>query len=265
MNFDINTLINGLKDELSLDGKVKVFEDGKELNSTHTTERVKPEALTKQFLIEPIIDTLELSRLPEKGFDCPDGIKRSVDYYLKNTKGTKFLCEAKPLNAELFLKTPDGAVNQILGLFKLAEVKEDYEFGIATDGIKWIFVDKNARIAYRLDIRENFSIIKKILIGQQEVLLSKIEEEISKKFYEWYNALLNGGTYKNHENKLKKISTANCLVENIIFVPNRNDQEQIAQTILDRLIFIKFLQSKKIIGYDIFEYLSKLDETRLND
>jgi hypothetical protein len=93
----------------------------------------------------------------------------------------------------------------------------------------------------------------------------KIEEEISKKFYGWYNALLHGGKYKDHENKVRTISAKDCLVENIIFVPKPEDRENIAQTIMDRLIFIKFLQSKGIIKNDILEYLLKLDENILNE
>ncbi|NYZ75546.1 N-6 DNA methylase, partial [Candidatus Micrarchaeota archaeon] len=265
MDTDVEKFIDNLKTNLNLDGRKRVFEDGEVLQSSHLIEKADPEAVTKEFIIEPLARKLNLEKLPEKHFQGIRGEQRKVDYRLRNNKKLSFLLEAKPVNTDLFDKSPDGGVNQIKGLFRLAEVKEGYEFGIATDGIQWIFIDKSARIAYHLSITKDFSKIKEILTGEKEVSVEKIEEEISKKFYVWYNALLHGGSYKDHNNKTKRISANDCLVKNILFVDNSEDKERIAQTILDRLIFIKFLQSKGIIGQDILEYLSELDENRLND
>ena len=45
---------------------------------------------------------------------------------------------------------------------------------------------------------------------------------------------------------------------------NEEDIGQIAQLILNRLIFIKFLQSKGIIKKDVLDYLARLREEELN-
>jgi len=264
MNEEINKLIENLKEHLTLDGKERVFEKNLPLQSSYLIEKSDPEAVTKTLLIEPIIEKLNLGKLPEIHFKSIEKLRR-VDYRLKNEENILFLVEAKPLNSDLFEKSPSGAVNQIKGLFTLAEVKENYQFGIATDGILWIFIDKNAKIIYKLSIKENFEHIKELLIGKEEVSSEMVEEEISKKFYDWYNALLHGGKYKDHNNKVKMISTKDCLVENILFVPKLEEREQIAQTITDRLIFIKFLQSKKIVNYDVLDYLANFDESILNE
>lgn len=265
MDSDVKRLLEKFKEELTLDGRKKVFEDGYKLSTDFMKQKSDPEAFTKEFLIEPIIRKFNLSKLPERHFRGIRQDLRKVDYLLKNQKGKAFLAEAKPLNSDLFDKSVHGAVNQIKGLFRLAEVQKNYEFGIATDGLKWIFIGKNSKVVFQYDLRDDLDKIKEILIGKEEVSSERVEEEISKKFYIWYNALLHGGKYKDHENKTRTISNKDCLVENILSVSNPEDREQIAQTIMDRLIFIKFLQSKEIVGYDILDYLLKLDENILNE
>ncbi|MDI6810645.1 MAG: TaqI-like C-terminal specificity domain-containing protein [archaeon] len=173
-----------------------------------------------------------------------------------------FLVEAKPLNADLE-KGRDSGINQIKGLFKLGEVQKNYAFGVATDGLRWIFIDKNEEIVSDLSLEDHFDQITDFLVGKEKVVSPKTEEEISKKFYDWYNALLHGGRYKDHENKPKTISEEDCMVKNVVSVKDLEEREQIAQVVTNRLIFIKFLQSKGIIGEDILNYLSEVKEDEL--
>ena len=257
----VDTLIKDIKERLTLDGKNRVFKEGKELRSEFMNEEAEPEAFTREFLIDKIFSTLELEKLPEKKIEDSRGL-RSVDYRIKS-KERIFLVEAKPLNADLFEKSRDGGVNQIKGLFKLAEVKENYDFGVATNGLRWIFIDRTGKIVDDLRLEADFAQIKKFLVGKEKVISPKTEEEISKKFYDWYNALLHGGRYKNHENKQKTVAEDDCLVSNIIGVKDLEEREQIAQVVMNRLIFIKFLQSKGIIGEDILRYLAETKEDML--
>jgi hypothetical protein len=257
----VDDLIREIKERLTLDGKNRVFKEAKGLSSEFMKEKAEPEAFTKEFLIDKILDKLELEKLPEKSFETPKG-HRSVDYRIKSKKGM-FLVEAKPLNANLFEKSKDGGVNQIKGLFRLVEVKESYDFGVATDGLRWVFIDKNKEVVSDLKLEANFEQIKEFLVGKEKVISPETEEEISKKFYDWYNALLHGGRYKDHENKQKTVSEADCLVNNIIGVKDLEEKEQIAQVVMNRLIFIKFLQSKGIISEDILRYLSEVKEDLL--
>ena len=249
---------------LTLDGRERVLENSNKLASDSLIEKSDPEAFTAEFLIEPIFAILNIEKLPQKHFRGVRNDLRKVDYRLKH-KDLTFLAEVKPLNADLFEKGPDGAVNQIKGLFRLAEVKENYKFGIATDGLKWIFVDRNSRVVFQLNLVRDFSKIRTLLAGEEEVSTERIEEEISKKFYDWYNALLHGGNYKDHEDKARAISKKDCLVENIVSIQSEDQREQLAQTIMDRLIFIKFLMAKQIVKDDVLGYLSTLDESILNE
>lgn len=256
----VDTLLKDIEERLTFDSKNRVFNEGKELRSDFMKERAEPEAFTREFLIDKIFSALELEKLPEKYFEDARG-HRSVDYLIKSPRGM-FLVEAKPLNADLE-KGKDSGVNQIKGLFKLVEVKENYNFGVATNGLRWIFIDKNKKIVSDLKLEDDFEQIKEFLIGKEKVVSPKTEEEISKKFYGWYNALLHGGKYKDHENKQKTLSEEDCLVNNVIGVKDLEEREQIAQVVMNRLIFIKFLQSKGIIEEDVLKYLSEVKEDEL--
>jgi len=256
----VDYLIKDIKERLTLDGKNRVFNEGKELRSEFMNEEAEPEAFTREFLIDKILDALGLEKLPEKSFKTPRGY-RSVDYRVKS-KERMFLVEAKPLNADL-KKGRDSGVNQIKGLFRLVEVKENYDFGVATNGLRWIFIDKNKEIVSDRRLEEDFAQIKEFLVGKEKVVSPKREEEISKKFYDWYNALLHGGGYKDLENKTKTVSEADCVVSNVVEVKKLDEREQIAQVVINRLIFIRFLQSKGIIKEDILYYLSKIEEDLL--
>ena len=180
----------------------------------------------------------------------------------EESKRGMFLVEAKPLNADL-KKGKDSGFEQIRGLFTLAEVKENYDFGVATNGLKWVFIDRTGKVVDELGLEENFEQIKEFLVGIEKVVSPKSEEEISKKFYDWYTTLLHGGRYKDHENRVKTVAEADCLVSNVIGVKDLEEREQIAQVVMNRLIFIKFLQSKGIIGEDILRYLSEVKEDLL--
>jgi len=261
---NVDELLALFKDGVKFSYRQMIFDEKKELTSSHLEIKSDPEEYTKEMLIEPILDKFKLQIIKEVHFKGIKNETRKVDYYLKNSKGAKLLAEAKPFNADLNKKGPDGGINQIRWLFRLAKVKENYEFGVATDGIKWTFIDKDGVIVHTFDLRDDEKRIEEFLTGKVKVSSEKVEEEISKKFYEWYKALLHGGKYRDHENKLKSISPEVCLVENILLVKDKDEREQIAQTLINRLVFIKFLYSKDIIKFDILEYLSKFPEDILN-
>ncbi len=263
MEEELKEILEGIKSRLNLNGKNRVFNEGKKLIGEYMLESAEPEAFTKEFLISKLFRKLELEILLEKEFKTT-GSHRNADYRVKSEEGRIFLVEAKPLNGDLDSKKKDSGINQIIGLFRLVEVEKNYSFGVATDGLRWIFIDKIGNIVADLQLEEDFAKIQEFLVGGERVISSKTEEEISKKFYVWYNALLHGGRFKNHRNETDSISPQGCLVNNISGVRELDEREQIAQTVIDRLIFIKFLQSKGIIEKDILKNLSELSQEHLN-
>jgi len=241
-----------VKKKLTLEGKKRVFKDGHELTSYDLINRQEPEEFTREYFIDKILyELLKAESTGPKIFKTTDGTPRDVDYAVKYNSN-KLIIEAKPFNTDLYDKSPNSGVNQIKGIFRLGKVSDNYDYGIATNGLQWVFIKEENIEEY--NIITNFDIIKNYLIGKR--ILRKIKlEDISKKFYEEYNALLNG---------IKKISREDCLVNSIINVENLQDREEIAQITIDRLIFIRFLQSRKVIKKDILGFLYKLHEYELN-
>ena len=173
---------------------------------------------------------------------------RWVDYRVDIGK-KKYLLEAKALNVDLYDKSPDGAVNQIRRTFKMADVKEKYEGGIATDGRIWVFLDKDGNDRQKLDAQKDYDKIVKILNGDQTIRRDIRQEDISKKFYKQYREIVNGGG---------NIALEDCLTNSITNVVD-DDRKEIAQRIINRLIFIKMLQSRNIIKNDVINYVANIE------
>ncbi len=67
----------------------------------------------------------------------------------------------------------------------MTTIMEDIEASLRKkDGIKWVFVDKNGYIVYKLDMIKNKQRIKELL-GGTELSLEHVEEEISKMFLDF--------------------------------------------------------------------------------
>jgi hypothetical protein len=64
----INGLVNEIWEKLTPDGRNNVRNQNKPLKSVDLKEQSDPEAFTKHFLIERILDLLNLEILPEKQF-----------------------------------------------------------------------------------------------------------------------------------------------------------------------------------------------------
>lgn len=192
MHQKIDILIDLIQNKLTLEGKKRVFEQNKELKSNDLKDWQDPEEFTREFLIDKILyDIFKVERTGPKNFRTSDETPRKVDYAVKYNEH-RMLLEAKPINADLYEKSPRGAVNQIKGIFRLGEARDKYDFGIATDGLKWVFINKKRDVTDELTLEEDFSRIKRLILGEEKVTKIKLEE-ISKKFYEQYNDLLHGG------------------------------------------------------------------------
>lgn len=255
---EIKAIINEFYGKLTPTGRFKA-ENGKEIKSDHIVEKSEPEEFTKEFLLRKFIELFELETLPEKIFEAMGHI-RKCDYILKNKKDEKFLLEAKPLNANLFKDVNEGAVNQIKGLYDVHEVVQTYKYGIATDGIKWIFISDAKEVLEKFDIRKDFVKIFEIFNGIKEIISLNKEAEITKRFYNWYDALLHGGKYKDNDDKIRNIRKNDSLVENIYNVSKKEERKEIAQIIVNRLVFIKFIQKKGVIGFNLLNFLFNKDD-----
>ena len=251
-------------------GKYNVSVKHREIKTEYIKSRELPEAYTQTSLIEPTLKLLGIeSILPQREISFP-GIGRSdterrVDYAFTSKGGMEILMESKPFNADLRKNTKDGCLNQIKGIFRLAEVQKKYRFGIATDGKKYIIVDNEGDVIGEYDIVDDFNKIEKIINGAIDSENEKVKEEINKRFYDWYQALLIGGEYTDNERKKSKIEEKDALANSIDGGASYDQKRQLAQITIDRLIFIKFLQTKGIISHDILKYISGLSVDIINE
>ena len=252
------------QEALTLDGIARVMNGHEELNGSHLKVTAKPEEYTKDRLITPIL-TMVGCRIDfhEREFKALRKTPRFIDYDVTTVTGTKYFIEAKPLNAKLDKNDDQGALVQVIDAMRLAEVRDEYKLGIATDGYSWIFVNGKNKVVGTFDICNDFDIISSIL--KDEMTPQYDKEEISKKFYNWYHAILRGGSYKDRDGKTRKIDVADCLEEGgLTNVVSPESRRIIAQVIMNRLIFIKFLESRGIINFPIIDYLDEQDEYSIN-
>lgn len=259
----VKDILKQFKEGLTLDGRNKVFQNSCALTGADLKDHQNPEEYTKYRLIEPILQHLECKiDNKERHFEALSKHSRNVDYTITTKDGTRYIIEAKAFNADLFEKNVGGAVNQILDALKLVDVVKEFQFGIATDGQRWVFYNNERKQIANLTIESDFETITNILNKGQTISFDR--EAVSKKFYQWYSALLFGGKYRDNKNKSCTIAKEDSLVSSIMRVESEQSREKIAQTTIDRLIFIKFLESKGIIKNQIIHYLYTLEDERLN-
>jgi len=260
---DVRRILTNAKKKVKVDRRALIFSRKKRLSSEDLKTPQDPEEFTKKNIIEKVFDLLDVDySLGERRFRVPGGMRKAD--YGPSYGGLKFLVEAKPIGDDLWKRAKDGAVNQVKELFLLQEAREEYSFGVATDGLRWVFISNSGDFVAECDLERDFAAIENFITGKSAVRTQKKEAEITKRFYEWYNALLHGGSYRDLEGKRRTISEEDCLVNSILNVRSESDREEIAQVIVDRLIFIKFLQAKGIIKEDILAYLANLSEDVLN-
>ena len=260
---DVRRILTNAKKKVKIDRRAPIFSRKKRLSSEDLKTPQDPEEFTKKNIIEKVFDLLGVDySLGERRFRVPGGMRKAD--YGPSYGGLKFLVEVKPIGDDLWKRAKDGAVNQVKELFLLQEARENYSFGVATDGLRWVFISNSGDFVAECDLVKDFAAIENFITGKSAVRTQKKEAEITKRFYEWYNALLHGGSYRDLEGKRRTISEEDCLVSSILNVRSESDREEIAQVIVDRLIFIKFLQAKGIIKEDILAYLASLSEDVLN-
>jgi len=228
----------------------------------------KSEPFTREIIIDRLLDYLgfdSANRVSESELKQVFGYNKYPDYKLLSSPSLHILVEAEPLNSDIF-ETPGQGLYQVYDWLDRKKSKTDY--GIATNGFEWVLVqylveaDKKYEIK-RIDLRSFFvklldkevseDILKEIFtdfysyfsrktieaaINGYVKAQSEKREDISKKFYERYLEIIFG---VNRE--WEKIYD-HSLYDAIRNVNNSEDKKKIAQITVNRLIFIKFIESK---------------------
>lgn len=276
----VDTIYSNIKDKFVNFAKFHdvLFEESSYTN-VDLKDNQRPEEFTKENMIEPIFDFLGYERVGETTLLTPAG-NRDPDYVIrpKENDDTIFYVEAEPLNTDL--SSRNHGVAQVREWLISRASQTDY--AIATNGFEWILLKYDAasvgiKPILKIDLRPLFS--KKLeptisvndkeiekekllllhgeyisqLIGEYSILIEEKKEELSKRFYNDYVRYVFG--YDNDGNAVDGV----CL-RNKIIVPTsvtEDSRNLFSVVFMNRLIFIKFLEDRKIVPTNLLEDLQR--------
>ena len=252
--------------ETSLPDRVKREQilTGRVLTRDDIEFRKKPETVTEELIVIPILEFLGFVR--NKSYFRFTGATESesqkeCDLTLL-TEQEKILVESEPMGKNLFHK--NVGVNQLTGYLENKSFRSG--IGITTNGFRWILVKYNDEV-FKSDIVRDIDLLpvfKKMgglsaienpddllndflatflkeniinVVRKQELELTIARERVSKRFYDDYIKYVFGISEKYSHNY--------CLLDAI--EPAETDEDtkrSFAVTLMNRLIFIKFLEDR---------------------
>ncbi|QCJ47241.1 Eco57I restriction-modification methylase domain-containing protein [Haloprofundus sp. MHR1] len=284
----IEDIVRELRVRINSDDKLEALlrsnPGGNVLTSAATTEQEDPEPLTQRVVIEPLFEALDYPELSVEAGDFSPEYGQQADYSVSlrdfdKVDSNRLLIEAEPLNKPLHQEK--HGLGQVKGW--LEKDKFEADFGIATDGIRWILV-KYDRDTYRfdtlaeIDLQPVFLAAFENVTGQQVSLNEWVSEttqdilteyvrvfeynnylsiageagqvikakkqEITDEFYDDYVRLVFG--YREGEDE----PAARSLIGDGIDAPEDatgDDIRLFSVGLMNRLIFIKFLEDKRLV------------------
>lgn len=264
------------------------------LRSEMSTVNQDPEPLTQEAIIEPLLRTLGYEELiTEVGSAAPER-DRIADYAIQLDdpliESNQLLIEAEPMNKPL--ERRGHGTDQVQEWLRRRDFNSD--FGIATDGLRWIFIrhDPETHAHNRLadvglgnvflslfynltgpqvdavaalsedDIQSISDFIRafdranltSIAVEAHEII-RETQEEISEEFYDEYIRIV-FGVRESGDNRSPR-----SLVGDGVIPPEEasgEDTRLFAVKLMNRLIFVKFLEDKRLVNHDLLNELNDL-------
>ncbi|MCX2817893.1 hypothetical protein EGH25_00760 [Haladaptatus sp. F3-133] len=290
--------VSELRDRIDVGDTVEGLLEGGagdyQLRSSMSVEGQDTEPLTKQVFIDPIFDELGYDTLYTEISGVSDDRAKLADYSypLKDNRvdSRQLLVEAEPLNKKL--EGRGHGIDQVENWLSRREFESD--FGFATDGKRWIFIrydpdsyshdriedidlsdaavelfhnhagSRDAPIEALSDEsvetieaflqtfeRDNFV---SIAADSRQVIREK-QEEITDEFYDEYIRVVFGFRDENEERSPRS------LVGDGVIAPEEatgEDTRLFAVKTMNRLIFIKFLEDKRLVQSDLLRDLKEM-------
>ncbi len=267
-------------------------EPGKyEMRSDFTRDRLDPEPITQHRVIEPLFDALGYDEYGYEAGDFSGTRGKQADYSvsLRDVPGvdsSRLLIEAEPINKKL--KGRGDGLDQVKSWLSQREFESD--FGFATDGVRWIFVrydadsythniieevdlqpvfrtlfenetttaspptdvvsDEGRELVARLIQTFEYHNFRSIIDDARDVIKEK-QEEITDEFYDDYIRVVFGVDEDVDDERRSR-----SLVGDGIVLPDDasgDDTRLFSVDLMNRLIFIKFLEDKRIVRSDLLE------------
>lgn len=288
--------IDRLRDQIEDDTLDEVFraEPGRyTMRSDFTRDQLDPEPLTKNRVIEPLLDVLGYDDYGYEAGGFSEERGEQADYAVSlrdidSVDSSRLLIEAEPINK--VLEDRGHGLDQVKSWLSQREFESD--FGFATDGVRWIFVrydpdsyshnviesvdlqpiflalfenatteqqpptsvlsDEQRELVARLLRTFEYGNFLSIIDDAREVIKRK-QEEITDEFYDDYIQVVFGVEDESDDRR------ARSLIGEGIVPPdeaNGDDVRLFAVDLMNRLIFVKFLEDKRIVRPELLDVLT---------
>lgn len=296
----IQDIVENIRERMVSEGRVvDVLRDGESIYADDSAEQEDPEPFTKGTVIEPILEDLDYPYLTREAGDYADERGEQADYSVPFRDYTqidseRLLIEAEPINKEL--EQDKHGLGQVRSWLRYRPFEADY--GIATDGLRWVllkydedthsfnyirevnlqpvFVTIYENLATQrrpldevLD-EENLELLHDFIEGFQYDNLISIASEvgqvikqkkknITEDFYQEYIELVFGITDEDSEGR----DTEACLVGDGVTAPDGADEEDrrlFSVELMNRLMFIKFLEDSEVVQDGLLRELKQEHE-----
>ncbi|QLD89198.1 hypothetical protein HWV07_09195 [Natronomonas salina] len=263
------------------------------LRSDFTRDQLDPEPTTKARVIEPLLDVLNYDEYGYEAGGFSGGRGEQADYAVSlrdvdSVASSRLLIEAEPINKPL--RDRGHGLDQVKSWLSQREFESDY--GFATDGVRWIFIrydpdSYSHSVIEEVDLQpvflrlfENltteqapptevvsedhreliatlarsfeFDNFRAIIDDAREVI-KRTQEEITDAFYDDYIQIVFGVEEDAEERR------ARSLIGEGIIPPEDADGDDVrlfSVDLMNRLLFIKFLEDKRIVRSDLLDVLT---------
>jgi len=295
----INDAVSNLRNQIDDDtlGSILRSDGGSyQLKSGMTRDGLQPESFTQDAVINPLLDALGHEYSTEAG-GLSGGQTQVADYTVSlrdhpEIDSTRLLIEAEPINKDL--DSRKHGVGQVRDWLSQREFESD--FGFATDGLRWVSVrydpdSYTLNVIEEVDLQPVFLALFENQVGKREdpteaifdadrdrifclirtfeyenfvsiagdarQVIKEKKEDITDEFYDDYIRYVFGVVSDDEE-------TARSLVGNGVVVPEEATEDNarlFAVELMNRLVFIKFLEDKALVEPNL---LSTLKDTYEN-
>jgi type I restriction-modification system DNA methylase subunit len=284
----ISTLREKMVDDQTVERLLRRGVGSHILKSDMTVDGLRPESFTQDAVIEPLLDTLGYEYDPEAG--GLSGERTEVSDYTVSLRdygdidSTRLLIEAEPINKDL--NSRKHGAGQVKSWLSQREFESD--FGFATDGLRWLFIryDPDSythNIIEEVDLQPVFIALFENQVGEQKPLAEAVfeadlehintlvrtfefsnfraisgearqvirrkQKEITDEFYDDYIQYVFGVVNESEE-------TPRSLTHEGVISPSgakADDTRLFSVELMNRLIFIKFLEDKGIVRSDLLQ------------
>jgi type I restriction-modification system DNA methylase subunit len=294
----IDWTVSKLREQIDDDTLEKMLRAGAgsyKLRSSMTRDGLQPESFTQQAIIEPLLDALGHDYATEAG-GLSGGQTKVADYTVSlrdysDIDSTRLLIEAEPVNKDLDAR--EHGVGQVQDWLSRREFESD--FGFATDGLRWFFVrydpdSYSHNVIEEVDLQPVFLALFENQTGKQDAphevvfdadrkrvarllrtfefenfvsiagearqVIRQKQEEITDEFYEDYIRYVFGIVDDDER-------TPRSLIGDGVVKPDaatEDDARLFAVELMNRLIFIKFLEDRAIVHPDLLRTLKETYE-----